>query len=144
MSPQPLGTPHDEQAIRNLTTELTTAWNRNDANALAALYAQDADLIDPSGRVARGRTEVEKLVKEAHGGPLKGTRISLPKTHVRFLKPDIAIADYDFEIANMRGADGKQATLKGIVTCVLQKTGEKWQIAADRPLIPAPPRGAQR
>ena len=144
MSPQLQGTPQDEQAIRTMAAEFVAAWNRNDVKALAACFTTDGDLINPVGRAGRGRSEVERILNEEQNGPFKGSRISMPQKHLRFLKPDLAIADYDFEVARVRGADGRDTTLKGLVSTVLRKDGDKWLIAAARPMIPAPLPGAQR
>lgn len=136
MSPQLQGTPQDEQAIRALGTDFVAAWNRNDSKALAACFTTDGDLINPSGQVARGRADVEKILNEEQNGPFKGSRMSMPQRHVHFLKPDVAIADYEFEIARVRGADGKEITLKGRTSSVLRKDNDKWLIVAARPMIP--------
>lgn len=138
MSPQVQGTPQDEQDIRKAATEFVTAWNRNDAKGLAACFASDGDLINPAGQIARGRAGVEKLLAEEQNRTFKGTRISVPQKHLSFLKPDIAIVDYEFEIAHLRGADGKETALKGLLTNVLRKEGDRWLIAAARPMVPSP------
>jgi len=129
------GTPQDEQAIRNMSAEFMIAWNKNDSKALAACFTTDGDLINPAGRVGRGRNEVGKIIAEEQSGVFKGTRINMPQKHLRFLKPDVAVADYEFEITGLRGSE---TTLKGLLTSVLHKEGEKWLIAAARPSIPVP------
>jgi uncharacterized protein (TIGR02246 family) len=139
MSPQMQGTPQDEQAIRTMSAEFMIAWNKNDSKALAACFTADGDLINPLGQVGRGRNEVQKIFTEGHSGPFKGSRLSMQQKHLRFLKPDIAVTDYEFEISGMRDPSGKQTTQKGLVTGVLRKEGEKWLFAASRPSIPVPP-----
>jgi len=143
-SPQMQGTTLDEQAIRNAATEFVAAWNKNDAKALTALFTTDGDLINPAGRVARGRTGVETLFTEEHNGQFKGTRLSMPQKHLHFLRQDIAIADYEYEISNVRGSDGKETSIRGLVSSVLHKNGDKWLIAACRAMTPAPLPGSRR
>lgn len=138
MSPKALGTPKDEQAIRDTAAQFIAAWNRNDGRALAACFASDGDLINSAGRICRGRREVEKLALEGHAGPLKGSHMTMPQKHLRFLKPDLAIAEYDFEVSHVRGADGKESIMKGLTTVVLRKDGDSWLIVAARPMIPLP------
>ena len=128
MSPQVQGTQQDEQAIRTLATEFVAAWNRNDGKALGACFASDGDLINPQGRVGRNQREVEKILTEEQNGPFKGSHMSMPQKYLRFLKPDLAIADYDFEIAHVRGAGGKDTNLRGEVSNVLRKEGNRWLI----------------
>ena len=135
MSPQVQGTTQDEQAIRKMVTQFVEAWNRNDAKALAGQFTSDGDLINPAGRIARGRNEVEKLLTEEHTGRFKGTHINMTLKHLRFLKPDIAIGDEEFEVT---GLQGPQATLKGLVTFVVRKDGDHWLITSGRPMVPVP------
>ena len=137
MSPQPQGTQHDEQAVRNLTAEFVAAWNKNDAKALAACFSTDGDLINPAGRVGRGKGEVEEILAEEHGGTFKGTRIHMQQKHLRFLKPDVAVADFEFQISGIHAPDGKQTELKGLLTNVFVREGERWRVTSARPSIPA-------
>jgi hypothetical protein len=55
-----------------------------------------------------------------------------------FLSASLAIADYDFDISHTTGGD-----IKGLVTSVLRKEGEKWLIVAARPMVPAQQPGTQ-
>jgi uncharacterized protein (TIGR02246 family) len=133
MSPQTQGTPQDEQAIRNMVTQFVAAWNRNDAKALAGQFTSDGDLINPAGRIARGKGEVEKLLAEEQSGRFKGTHMSMTLKHLRFLKPDVAIVDEEFEIT---GLQGPQTTMKGLITVVLRKDGDHWLTTSARPMVP--------
>jgi uncharacterized protein (TIGR02246 family) len=136
MSPQIQGTPQDEQAIRNMVTQFVAAWNKNDAKALASQFTTDGDLINPTGRIARGSTEVEKLIRDEQSGHFKNTRFRLAVTNIRFLKPDIAITDLEYEINDVKGP---LTTMKGLVTFVLRKDGGQWLIDAGRPMVPVQP-----
>lgn len=138
MSPGPKGLSQDEHAIRTTAAEFVAAWNRNDVKALAACFTYDGDLIHSNGRVGRGRREVERLLTEARNGVLKGSRINMPQRHLRFLTPDIAIADYDCEISGVHGSAGKEAILRGHISGVLSKEGDRWLVAAARPTSLSP------
>jgi len=139
MSPQKLGTAEDERTIRNTATEFVNAWNKHDAKQLATCFSPDGDLISPNGHVARGRADVEKLLNEEQSGPFKNSRLNMPQKYLRFLSASLAIADYDFDISHTTGGD-----IKGLVTSVLRKEGEKWLIAAARPMVPAQHPGTQQ
>jgi len=117
-----------------MTAEFIAAWNKNDSKTLANCFTTDGDLINPAGRVGRGRNEVEKIVTDEQNGVFKGTRISMQQKHLRFLKPDVAVADYEYEITGLKGP---QTTLKGLLTSVLRKEHDKWLITAGRPTVPA-------
>lgn len=81
--------------------EFAAAWNRHDPKALAAFWAPDGDLINPFGRVAKGRAEVEKLFTDEHSAFMKGTTFTLTGMTVRLLAPNIAFTDWDVEISGM-------------------------------------------
>ena len=138
MSPRPKGQSQDEHAIRTTAAEFVAAWNRNDVKALAACFTYDGDLMHPTGRVGRGRAEVENLLAEARNGVPRGSRINMPQRHLRFLRPDVAIADYDCEISGVHGTDGKETILKGHISGVLSKEGDRWLVVSARPTLLSP------
>src|SRR4051812_34913990 len=50
----------DQAEIRALHMQISEAWGAGDAARLALAYASDADFVDPSGHLSRGREEIEK------------------------------------------------------------------------------------
>jgi uncharacterized protein (TIGR02246 family) len=135
MSPKAQGATHDQQAIRELVAQFIEAWNRDDVKTMAAAFADDGDLIDPGGRVARGKDQLQRMFADEHAGHFKATRFNLTPTHLTFLKPDVALADYEFEIDDVKGP---RSTFKGLVTFVLRQDAGKWLIASARPMAPVP------
>lgn len=72
------------------------AWNRHDAAALAALWHEGGDFVDPNGRAARGRAQIEALFRDELGESrldfLSGaTESSIGK--------DVRLEDWDVEVA---------------------------------------------
>ena len=65
--------PKEETAVRDHCASFVTAWNKHDAKAMAATWANDGSLINPFGRLASGRAEVEKLLSEEHKTVMAGT-----------------------------------------------------------------------
>jgi len=57
----------DEAGIRATDEVFAAAWNKHDAKAMAATWAKDGDLVNPFGRVAKGRAEVEGTVDRGNG-----------------------------------------------------------------------------
>lgn len=136
------GTPADEAAIRKVTEQFPPAWAKGDAKSLAGLYATDADYVSSTGLTAKGRAEIEKAYVTQLTGTYKGTTLKTAITNVRFLKPDVAITDGTFEVAGMRGSDGKEAPpRKGISTSVVVKQNGQWVITALKAWIPPAPAG---
>lgn len=132
----------DSKAITARGQELVAAWSRDDAKGMAAIWAPEGDLINPFGRVAKGRAEVEKLFADEHSGVMKGTTFKVESESVRLLGPSAAILEWDADVVGMTGPDGKpMPPLKHHITIVLAKRGGSWWIEAARPVVYSPPPG---
>ena len=132
-------------ALHARAEEFKAAWDHSDAKALAAIWAPDGDLINPFGRVAKGRAEVEKLFTDELGSFTKGTKFSITSESDREVAPNTAVADWDVEIVGMKGPDGAaMPPLKHHVTVVWVKQNGKWWAAAARPVVYAPPPGGPK
>ena len=127
-----------EQAIQNRVDEFVNAWNKHDARAMSMVYAEDADMINPAGRVAKSRTEIEQLLRDEHSRGLKDSHMSLRSEGVRLLAPDIAVSDHAFEVTGARDPSGKEVSMQGHLTIVLEKQGNEWLASVCRPMILMP------
>jgi uncharacterized protein (TIGR02246 family) len=132
----------DEASIRRFGVDFSAAWNRHDPKAMASFWAEDGDLINPFGRWAKGRAEVEKLFQDEHAGVMAGTSYSTTLSSVRFLTPDVAVTDWDIVVTGMRGPDGSAAPpFKPHLALVMVRRGGRWLSLAARPyafLAPPP------
>jgi uncharacterized protein (TIGR02246 family) len=132
----------DEAAIRKLSNDFFAAWSRDDVKAMTATFAEDADLINPFGRVARGRAEIEKLFTDEHAGPFKGTRYEAAVS-LRMLAPTVALGDWESTVTGMHDPAGKALPpFKHHVAAVYVKKGGRWLAAAARPYAFLPPPSA--
>ncbi len=129
----------DEAAIKKVFADFAEAWGKDDAKSMASHWTEDGDLINPQGRVAKGRAEVEKLLADEHATLFKGTRIMFTGGDVRFLKPDVAVYTVNYEVPGAHAPDGSEMTAKGIVTSVMVKKNGKWWTTAARPMVPLGP-----
>lgn len=136
------GAPAESAKLAELSQKFVDAWNQHDAKAMASVWAPDGDLINPFGRVARGRGEVEKLFADEHSTFLKQSTFKLLDRTTRSLDPDAVIDDWDVEVAGIEGPDGPMPPLKHHITVVYQKKGGQWWVAAVRPVVYSPPPGA--
>ncbi|MFY9820015.1 MAG: SgcJ/EcaC family oxidoreductase [Thermoanaerobaculia bacterium] len=132
-------------ALHARAEEFKAAWDHADAKALAALWTPNGDLINPFGRVAKGRAEIEKLFHDELNSLTKGTTFNIGSDSAREIAPDVAVADWDVEIAGMKGPDGAaMPPLKHHVTVVWVKRDGKWWAAAARPVVYPPPPGGPK
>jgi uncharacterized protein (TIGR02246 family) len=102
------------------------------------VYAEDADLINPFGRIAKSRTEIEKLFKEEHAGTLKNSHLALKSSGLRFWSPDAAVSDHTFEVTGAQDQAGKEMSMRGHLSLAFKKHGDTWLVEVCRPMIPSP------
>ncbi len=132
----------DEAAILKVWQQFSDAWARGDSHARAALWSEDASLINPFGVTANGRAAIEKVFAGEDAGFAKGTTHTFSDFSFRFFTPALVGVDAAGVINGMRGADGTAMPPFHIhVFSVLKKTGGAWQIHDARPYVIATPPG---
>lgn len=133
------GEKSDEEMIDARGMEFVAAWNEHDPKAMAMLWAEDGDFVNPFGRVAQGREAVEKLFAEDHAGIMKGTTYSMTLKWVQMIKPDVAVATWDGTVSGMRAPDGTALpVLEHLVTVVTMKKDGRWWTVSARAMAPVP------
>lgn len=65
----------DEAAVRALYRDLMDGWNKGSADAFAAPFADDGDLIGFDGTHLKGRREIATFHQPLFDKWLKGTRL---------------------------------------------------------------------
>ena len=109
------------------------AFNRKDAAAVAALFAEDAVRVNAQG-ITRGREAIQKGTKE--GLDAGGHDLSL-----RYLEAHTdgntgwSVAEANFQV---RGKDGADTPVRVLATSVWVQSGGVWKIRAQS-LVTAPP-----
>ena len=122
-----------EAAIREVVQQYVNAREHQSASEVEALFTSDADQLVSSGEWRKGRAALVKgslRSSQATGG----TR-SIEVTSVRFLTPDVAIADGRYVLSNMKNGD----TRRMWTSLILKRESGSWRIAAIRNMLPAPP-----
>jgi uncharacterized protein (TIGR02246 family) len=118
----------DEAAVRDVVRRYVNARELKDPAAIEALFTADADQHTTSGEWRRGRAQiVPGTLESSKRNP--GTR-TITVQAVRFIAPDVAIADGPYEIAGAGGTRRMWATL------VLKREAGAWRIAAIRNMVP--------
>ena len=118
----------DEPAVREVVRRYVNARELKDPAAIEALFTADADQHTTSGEWRRGRAHiVPGTLESSKRNP--GTR-NITVQAVRFITPDVAIADGPYEITGATGTRRMWATL------VLKREAGGWRIAAIRNMIP--------
>jgi uncharacterized protein (TIGR02246 family) len=121
--------PADEAAVRDVVKKYVDAREARDPKAIEALFTSDSDQLVSSGVWRKGRPDVVKgtlASSEASGG-----KRTIAVETVRFLSPEVAIADGRYEIA------GGAETRKMWTSIICVRKPEGWRIAAIRNMLPA-------
>lgn len=120
----------ESAAVRKVIDEFVGAFNTHDAHGWAAPFAEDGDFTNVTGLTKHGRKEVEERFKVLFAGPLKDAHRTATVRHIRFVKPDVAAVDAEWELAGSRAADGSENPVrKGIFTWVMVKQDGRWMFA---------------
>jgi uncharacterized protein (TIGR02246 family) len=125
-----------DAAIRATDVAFAAAWNHHDAAAMAATWAQDGDLINPFGRAAKGRAAIETMITDEHSKAFKSSTYTPGQLSIRFIDPDVAVAESDTAISGIMNADGTSApTMNVHIIRVIEKREGKWLTVTARPII---------
>ena len=121
----------DEAAIRDLVARYNAARDASDPAAIERLFVADADQLVSSGEWRRGRDELVKGML-ASSRQNSGDRALTVET-VRFVSPDVAVADARYVIAG--AANGEDRRMWS--TFVARRVEDRWLISAIRNMLPA-------
>ena len=123
--------PADEQAVRELYTELMDGWNCGSGEDFAAVFTEDGDLVAFDGTHFKGREEIAPFHQELFDKWLRGSRLVGKVKDVRFLSPDVALMHAVGSMV-MRGKSEPSPERDSIQTLVAvrQEGGEEWRLAA--------------
>jgi len=125
-----------DDGVKSRWEAFAAAWNKHDAAAMAACWTGDGDLINPFGRIAKGRTAVEALFKDEHAMTFKDSHISESVQTVRTLGDGgIAMVDSECTITGAKNPDGSAMPPRTYhVAMVMSKAKDgKWWFEAARP-----------
>lgn len=132
----------DEARVRNVVTGFATAWNNHDMDSFGKLFAPDADFVNVTGILMKGRQEIQSHHAWSHGAIPESTHVprTLPRNYgifkhstmkfdtidVRFLQKDVALAHVNWQLFG----DARSSTpRRGVFLFVLNRGKQGWQIA---------------
>lgn len=123
----------DEMAIEGLVQTFVDGWNAADGAALARPFVADADFTAVTGLKVKWREVIAKLHDEILSTVYSGSRNSAKVESIRFLRPDVAVADVTFRFTGDIHPFGLEGSSCGLV-CT--KEDGAWSIAVFRNMIP--------
>jgi uncharacterized protein (TIGR02246 family) len=119
----------DEAEIRAVATRQGETWSRHDANAYAALFTKDCDVVNVVGWWWKGRNELEGKLTPMFSSMFSQSELTITEVDVRFLSHDIALAHARWTMTGAHTPPGIPEPRAGIQTLVFTKAGGRWLIA---------------
>jgi uncharacterized protein (TIGR02246 family) len=131
----------DEAAVRALGDNFAKAFVQKNAAQRASLFAENGTFVTPVGDFLQGRVAmVTDFGPEAQQAVTPTTQATFSNYRIRFIKPDVAVADALLTVRNVSGPDGKLIPVIPInFFYVAARHGDKWLIEDGRAhFAPAP------
>jgi uncharacterized protein (TIGR02246 family) len=123
-----------QEVVRGNSKAVVDAFNRGDAEGLAALFCPEAELVDDAGNVHTGREEIAAIYTR-FVERFPGAKMQLDIDSLHFAAPSIAIEDGTRTVVT--GDQSESATNR--YTMVHVKRDDGWVIASARELPEDPP-----
>jgi uncharacterized protein (TIGR02246 family) len=131
----------DEAAVRALGDNFAKAFVQKNAEQRASLFAENGTFVTPVGDFLEGHVAMVKdFGPEAQQAVNGNTQAAFSNYRIRFIKPDIAVADAVLTVRNVNGPDGTVIPLIPInFFYVAARHGDTWLIEDGRAhFAPAP------
>jgi uncharacterized protein (TIGR02246 family) len=124
-------TASDEQAVRKVLASFDEAFNRHDADAVSALFTDDAEFVNVAGMWWRGRAEIKRGSAFVLANIFQNTRLQTDSVSVRFPTRDAAAAVVtQHTVGAFVLPDGTRvASTNNRLTYFLVKKKGRWMIA---------------
>ncbi len=124
-------TEQDEAALRRLPAAFSAAFNKHDARQLGAIMSEDVDFVTVGLTWLQGRADFETYHARLFADRFKEIAHTVLETHVRFIRPDIAVVRHGWSAAGDKNVDGSNRPPRfGLMTMVAQKRGDNCVITS--------------
>lgn len=104
-------------------------WNQHDPKELNELWAENGDLMNPSGEWEKGKANVLKILGREHLGQLRKSQMKQEITNVLVLSPTLVWVDAKVSLT----VPGVQTSIDHHIVYLLEKQNNQWRILAVRP-----------
>lgn len=121
----------DRAAITQAVQNYMDMWNKHDVHAVAMTYTEDCDFVNNFGDLTHGRAGMEAVFGPFMTGVYSETHQTGQIRSIRFLKPDVAAVDVDWQMTGAKNQDGSmRPTRKGLHSLIMTKQSDgSWLIA---------------
>lgn len=127
------GALQDTTAVESIVAGLTESWNKGDAKAFASRFAKDGGFTNVLGKTYYGREGFEARHAEIFATIYKGSTAKLTITKLRFIRPDVVLADIHAELRGFVRLPGAfqpepDGSVHSALLLVLVKENGEWWI----------------
>ena len=127
-----------DPALDKFRTDFESAWQKGDAKAIAAMYTENAIVVDSDGEVTHGRAALAKAEAANFAGPFKGTIMTIKVGTSASVTPTVSVNEGSYTVTGGKGPDGKPMAVDGRYVNTLVKQGTGWMIASTTTFAPQP------
>ncbi len=120
---------NDEAAVRELITRQVAGWNAGNPAAYADVFTPDADYVTFLGAHHRGRDAIASSYAPLFAKLLRGSRLDVDVTGLRFLTPDVALIH---SRATVTKRSQRRSGRSRVNTSVAVRTGDGWLLASSQ------------
>ena len=126
---QPKVSEADAASVKAVVAGYDDAFNKHDAHAVGALFADEGDFTNMRGASKHGRKDIEQNYGNLFNGALRIVHRTDTVKNVRFITPEVAEMDADWEMTGAKAADGSDLPVrKGGLDWVIAKVSGQWLI----------------
>jgi uncharacterized protein (TIGR02246 family) len=134
------GQAQDEAAVRALGDNFAKAFVQKNPEQRASLFTENGTFVTPTGDFLQGRVAMLKDFGTEAQAVTTSTQAAFSNYRIRFVKPDVAVADGLLTLHNINGPDG---TIIPVIPVnfffVASRHGNQWLIEDGRAhFAPAP------
>lgn len=127
-------TSDDDAGVRSTVEEYQRVWNTHDAAAVAAFFAEDADMLFGNGPIVRGRPAIRDWWDGYFARIDEGREATFTIDSVRRIAPEVILINIDSRTGG-RASDGSELPVRlARGTWVVVHRDEGWRISALRGL----------
>jgi uncharacterized protein (TIGR02246 family) len=142
----------DETAIRQILDSEVTTWNKGDTDGYSSHFAADGTFTNIRGMFFTGHQEFRDRHDAIFKGEFRGTTLKQEIVSLRFIRPDVAIAETLTWVSGFSKAGPPSGTqldangqLRTRLLQVLKKDASEWKIVVYhnvdvKPGVPVPER----
>jgi uncharacterized protein (TIGR02246 family) len=134
------GQAQDEAAVRALGDNFAKAFVQKNPEQRASLFTENGTFVTPQGDFMQGHVAMAKDFGSEAPAVTATTQAAFSNYRIRFVKPDVAVADALLTLHNINGPDGTIIpTIPVNFFYVASRHGDKWLIEDGRAhFAPAP------